>query len=329
MPLVAATTPDFLKALNRRNQDEVSASRRNPKEDSPGLPLKTRTSVLRSLDSIFQSSLFTVTVAARGSRHRTTGQFLTCAASPSCYVEEDFWAGINVDAWRAQSWGEGGRSLKAGGPQNERRGSRMFAKFKPSPPTTLEANPITQYYDLGRPVASAGPELVWKIYDAVRKTDKRAIIMMQFDLHSQGREDVLEFLAPDQNSALKKFLDIAIAHVGDKNSDLGKMLSDFRAECDLERDDIQWDSCSEVLENSPPLTVPRGYYRFDPRLPQLIARVDEEASVFFFEKRLADKLHKPKRKETITEILRFSVRQLDRFKHPKLLTLYHPIEESG
>ncbi|UYV61758.1 hypothetical protein LAZ67_1006359, partial [Cordylochernes scorpioides] len=33
--------------------------------------------------------------------------------------------------------------------------------------------------------------------------------------------------------------------------------------------------CSEVLENSPPLTVPRGYYRFDPRLPQLIARVDE------------------------------------------------------
>ncbi|UYV73270.1 hypothetical protein LAZ67_10002416 [Cordylochernes scorpioides] len=34
--------------------------------------------------------------------------------------------------------------------------------------------------------------------------------------------------------------------------------------------------CSEVLENSPPLTVPRGYYRFDPRLPQLIARVDED-----------------------------------------------------
>ncbi|KAM7294094.1 SCY1-like protein 2 [Ixodes scapularis] len=54
----------------------------------------------------------------------------------------------------------------------------------------------------------------------------------------------------------------------------------------------------------------------------------QEASVFVFEKRVADKLHKPKRKETITEILRFSVRQLDRFKHPKLLTLYHPIEEA-
>ncbi|GFR26694.1 SCY1-like protein 2 [Trichonephila clavata] len=54
-----------------------------------------------------------------------------------------------------------------------------------------------------------------------------------------------------------------------------------------------------------------------------------EASVFYFEKKVAEKLHKPKRKETITEILRFSVRQLDRLKHPKLLTLYHPIEESN
>ncbi|UYV80522.1 ATP9A [Cordylochernes scorpioides] len=37
--------------------------------------------------------------------------------------------------------------------------------------------------------------------------------------------------------------------------------------------------CREALENSPPLTVPRGYYRFDPRLPQLIARVDEDQRV--------------------------------------------------
>lgn len=95
------------------------------------------------------------------------------------------------------------------------------------PATPLEANPISQFYEIGRQVASAGPELIWKIYDAQRKSDKR------------------------------------------------------------------------------------------------------EASVFVFEKRVADKLHKPKRKETITEILRFSVRQLDRFKHPKLLTLYHPIEEAN
>ncbi|UYV75683.1 hypothetical protein LAZ67_13000996 [Cordylochernes scorpioides] len=36
------------------------------------------------------------------------------------------------------------------------------------------------------------------------------------------REDVFTYLSPEQISALKKFLDKAIAHVGDKDSDLGK-----------------------------------------------------------------------------------------------------------
>ena len=52
-------------------------------------------------------------------------------------------------------------------------------------------------------------------------------------------------------------------------------------------------------------------------------------SIFFFDKRTADKLHKPKRKETISEILRFSVRQLDRFRHPKILSIVHSVEESS
>lgn len=53
----------------------------------------------------------------------------------------------------------------------------------------------------------------------------------------------------------------------------------------------------------------------------------QECSVFIFEKRCAEKLHKPKRKETVTEILRASVRQLERFRHPKILHVLHPIEE--
>ena len=51
--------------------------------------------------------------------------------------------------------------------------------------------------------------------------------------------------------------------------------------------------------------------------------------MFVFEKRCAEKLHKPKRKETVTEILRGSVRQLERFRHPKILHVLHPIEECG
>lgn len=36
-----------------------------------------------------------------------------------------------------------------------------------------DVNPINSYYELGRQTGSAGPEMVWKIYEAVRKEDKR------------------------------------------------------------------------------------------------------------------------------------------------------------
>ncbi|XP_045464200.1 SCY1-like protein 2 [Harmonia axyridis] len=103
----------------------------------------------------------------------------------------------------------------------------MFSKFKSGggAQNSLETNPIGQYFEIGKQVACAGPELVWKIHDAYRKND-------------------------------------------------GK-----------------------------------------------------ECSVFIFEKRCAEKLHKPKRKETVTEILRASVKQLERFRHPKILHVLHSIEE--
>lgn len=50
----------------------------------------------------------------------------------------------------------------------------MFSKFKSgnqAPQNPIEANPITQYFEIGKPVACAGPELVWKIHDAYRKAD--------------------------------------------------------------------------------------------------------------------------------------------------------------
>ncbi|KAG7211113.1 hypothetical protein KM043_010440 [Ampulex compressa] len=48
----------------------------------------------------------------------------------------------------------------------------------------------------------------------------------------------------------------------------------------------------------------------------------KEVSIFLFDKRSVEKLHKPKRKETITEILRNGARQMERFSHPKLLQAY-------
>uniref|UniRef100_A0A1B0GQ39 Protein kinase domain-containing protein n=1 Tax=Phlebotomus papatasi TaxID=29031 RepID=A0A1B0GQ39_PHLPP len=55
----------------------------------------------------------------------------------------------------------------------------------------------------------------------------------------------------------------------------------------------------------------------------------QECSIFLFEKRCAEKLHKPKRKETVTELLRASVKQLERYRHPKMLQVIHPVEECG
>ncbi|GJQ76912.1 hypothetical protein Trydic_g15113 [Trypoxylus dichotomus] len=103
----------------------------------------------------------------------------------------------------------------------------MFSKFKSggAAQSPLETNPIAHHFEIGKQIASAGPELVWKIHDAYRKTDSK------------------------------------------------------------------------------------------------------ECSIFLFEKRCAEKLHKPKRKETVTEILRSSVKQLERFRHPKILQVLHPIEE--
>ncbi|CAL1271740.1 unnamed protein product [Larinioides sclopetarius] len=54
----------------------------------------------------------------------------------------------------------------------------MFAKLKTNPQTPQESNPITQYFEIGKQVASAGPELVWKIHEAVRKSDKRVHLDM-------------------------------------------------------------------------------------------------------------------------------------------------------
>ena len=53
----------------------------------------------------------------------------------------------------------------------------------------------------------------------------------------------------------------------------------------------------------------------------------QEASVFVFEKKTADKLHKPKRREIVSDLLRRDVINLMRFKHSKILRVTHSLEE--
>mgnify|MGYP000277037105 CR=1 FL=1 len=37
----------------------------------------------------------------------------------------------------------------------------------------IDVNPIAQYFECGKQIGSAGPELAWKIFDAVRKSDSK------------------------------------------------------------------------------------------------------------------------------------------------------------
>jgi SCY1-like protein 2 len=54
----------------------------------------------------------------------------------------------------------------------------------------------------------------------------------------------------------------------------------------------------------------------------------QDVSVFVFEKKIADKIHKPGRREKVAEVLRKEVSQLSRLKHPKILKVIHPLEET-
>lgn len=46
-----------------------------------------------------------------------------------------------------------------------------------------------------------------------------------------------------------------------------------------------------------------------------------------FDKKIAEKLHKPRRREHVTEILRNEIKHLTRLKHPKILKVVHQAEE--
>lgn len=45
-------------------------------------------------------------------------------------------------------------------------------------PPPLESNPIMQYFEVGKASSTAGPELVWRVHDAYRKSDGKVSFLM-------------------------------------------------------------------------------------------------------------------------------------------------------
>ncbi|CAH0716092.1 unnamed protein product, partial [Brenthis ino] len=52
-----------------------------------------------------------------------------------------------------------------------------------------------------------------------------------------------------------------------------------------------------------------------------------ECSVFVFDKRIADKLYKPKRKETMLDRIKACIIAMDKMRHPRMLQIIHSLEE--
>ncbi|ELU03319.1 hypothetical protein CAPTEDRAFT_214751 [Capitella teleta] len=54
------------------------------------------------------------------------------------------------------------------------------------------SNPVLQHYQLGRQIGTAGPEMVWKIYEAQRLGDQRLSETLQFN-HRPGAASFMFF----------------------------------------------------------------------------------------------------------------------------------------
>ncbi|ESN90739.1 hypothetical protein HELRODRAFT_70939, partial [Helobdella robusta] len=50
-------------------------------------------------------------------------------------------------------------------------------------------------------------------------------------------------------------------------------------------------------------------------------------SLFIFEKKVAEKLHKPKRREMVAELLRRDLDNMGKVRHNKVIKMLHPVEE--
>lgn len=51
----------------------------------------------------------------------------------------------------------------------------------------IDTNPISQFFEIGKLSGSAGPELAWKIYDAIRKSDKKVRTSSSYKKFSQDQ----------------------------------------------------------------------------------------------------------------------------------------------
>ena len=63
---------------------------------------------------------------------------------------------------------------------SESKKMEYFSKLKNTVTGALPGNPVTREFDILGHQASAGPGLMWKVYDAMKKTTKQVILELNF-----------------------------------------------------------------------------------------------------------------------------------------------------
>lgn len=66
-------------------------------------------------------------------------------------------------------------------------GASLQQRVEQSHSSPLLDNPLGQQFEVGRLVGSAGPELAWKLYDAVRRSDKKVHNIVKYNTLRNAR----------------------------------------------------------------------------------------------------------------------------------------------
>lgn len=95
--------------------------------------------------------------------------------------------------------------------------------------TAIKGNPVLKEYDLGRHVGSAGPGLLWKVYDGIKKTNKKEVSLFIFykqvpemeKISKKDREALFEMLkrGPTHLARLRHPKVLTIDHPVEETSD--------------------------------------------------------------------------------------------------------------
>ncbi|KAI5617755.1 SCY1-like protein 2 [Silurus asotus] len=160
--------------------------------------------------------------------------------------------------------------------------------------SAVMGNPVTREFEVGRHIASGGPGMSWRIYNGTKKSTKQVSNRLTGD---QTMESMLNKL---KSTVTKVTADVTSAVMGNpvtREFEVGRHIASGGP-------GMSWRIYNGTKKST-----------------------KQEVAVFVFDKKVVDRYQKFE-KDQIIDSLKRGVQQLTRLRHPRLLTVQHPLEES-